>query len=81
MWGVELGLKMQILILSDGGTTRVYDAETGEWLENVRKVTFSHEAGGIPVATLEIILPRTDFMISDPTLTAEDEECSKPNLP
>jgi hypothetical protein len=59
---------VKILIMSDGVSTRVYDTKSGELVENVRKVTFSHEAGGVPVATLEIILPETDLIIQDPEI-------------
>jgi hypothetical protein len=59
---------MKFLIMCDGVKTRVYDADTGELMEKVRKVTFSHEAGGVPIATLEIIMPDIDLVIQDPEI-------------
>jgi hypothetical protein len=51
---------MKIIIVCDGRATRVFDAASGERVDNVRKVTFTHEAGQAPIATLELILPELD---------------------
>lgn len=36
--------------------TRVVNAETGEELVDVRKISWTHEAGSPPVATVEILM-------------------------
>lgn len=52
---------VKILIVCDGTATRVFDSRSGERIENVRKVTFSHEVGSQPIATIEVILPEIDI--------------------
>jgi len=37
------------------GGTKVFDVDTGEEIKNVKSVTYKHEAGHIPVVTLEIV--------------------------
>jgi hypothetical protein len=39
----------------EGGITRVFDAETGEPIRNVRSVTFHAEIHKVPTITVEIV--------------------------
>jgi hypothetical protein len=52
---------MKITIISDGRSTRVIDALTGESIENVRSVHFEHQAGSPPIVTVEVLLPSVDL--------------------
>jgi hypothetical protein len=50
----------RLRIESDGkeavaGGTKVFDADTGEQIKNVRSVTFHAEAGKVPTVTVEIV--------------------------
>ena len=57
---------MKLKITSDGTTTHVVNAETGEAVDRVRRVEFLHDAlDHLPVARIEIVLPEADVTVPD----------------
>ncbi len=46
---------IKIVSQGSGAKTKVYDADTGEQLKNVTKVTWTCEAGGLATCTMEMV--------------------------
>lgn len=55
-------MKLKLKIVSDGSSSRVVNAETGEAVLGVKSVEWQHHAGKTPTAIVTIIQPSVELL-------------------